>query len=316
MNRLSTIGVALAAALPMLAQTTTTPSTCTTVPTAFQAFNVERTLTLSGTGSGTGTGTGTGTTTANGSLFSTQTPTLPNSVLAQLGNGSRQLRESIRLDTTQNILTIQDFLALPTDASPVPGNQIQFGNLVAGMRITVDNTYFSCQPVPAGVIVGHIQSNFPNTPFGNANGALAVVTFGYTTDNPPKINNVTFQIAGVAGLYSPGAVGTLTFPNSSVNPPGSAGNTPTIVFAQNPIPPTAQRQMILDASKSTDPNGLPLTYSWRQVNTNVQAGINNGNTATPLITFNAKGDYTFEVTATNSKGVSSTAQITVTYYGQ
>jgi hypothetical protein len=304
MYRVSTIGVALFAALSAFAQTTTptAPSTCTTPPTAFTALNIEHTLTLGASG-----------------VFSTNLPNIPQSILDQVTAGTVQLREAIRLDTSQtpNILTITGFTADPSAPSPVPPNTIQSSQVLSSQRVAVDNVSFSCSPVPSALIVGHVLTNNPNTPWGNSNNALVAVGFGYTTDNPPKINNITVLLPGIAGLYSQAAVGTLTFPTSPVTPPGSAGNAPVIVWAQNPIPPTAQRQIILDVSQSTDPNGnVPLTFSWVQVNTNVQAGIANANTATPLVTFNGKGDYTFMVTVTNTKGVSSTAQITVTYYGR
>jgi hypothetical protein len=236
MRRLHLFGFALLAAAPVVAQTTP-PPTCTTPPTRFTAFNIERPLNI----------------------------------------GSGLWRYNVQ----------------------------------------VEDVHFSCQPVPSALIVGRIQQNFPDTPFGNANGALIAIGMGYTATPTPTLNNVTVLIPGIAGLFSPGAVGTVTFPTSSVTPPGTTPQTPTIVFTPGQSQTTFNRQIFLDASRSTDPRGLQLTYAWRQVNSNIPAGINNGNTATPLVTFNGgQGDYVFEVTATNSQGQSVTAQTTITYYGR
>ena len=42
-------------------------------------------------------------------------------------------------------------------------------------------------------------------------GTPAAVSIGYTTDNPPMINNVVTLFAGVVVSYSPAGFGTLTF---------------------------------------------------------------------------------------------------------
>ena len=174
--------------------------------------------------------------------------------------------------------------------------------------------------MPSVLITGWVIDNFPLTPYGDLIGAPVAIGFGYkpgSDGSATDVNNLTILVPGIAGLFSDSASGTLTFPAAPVNPPGSTGTTPTIVFTPGATQEIAQKQLYLDASKSTDPNGLQLTYQWRQVNTNIPAGISNGNTATPLVTFNGgKGDYIFEVTVTNSEGVSATAQTTIHYYGQ
>lgn len=300
MKRLNIFGIALLGALTAAAQTTppAAPNTCTTAPTSIKALNLERNLNVSS------------------GLFTTLTPNIPANVLAAIASGALEVREQTNYDVQNNVVNVQAFTTQPGSPSPTPSNTIQTGNVLWGFRIQVENTYFSCQPVPSVLVVGRILSNYPNTPFGNANNALVAIGFGYTTDNPPKVNNVTMLVPGVAGLYTPAAVGTLTFPTSTVNPPGTTDNNPVIVFRPGQTQATASKQIFLDASQSKDPNNLQLTYAWRQVNTNLPASISNGSTATPLVTFGPKGDYTFEVTVTNSQGGKSTAQTTVTYYGQ
>jgi hypothetical protein len=72
---------------------------------------------------------------------------------------------------------------------------------------------------------------------------------------------------------------------------------------------TVVRQVTLTAV-GTDPDGLPLTYSWRSLNT--MAAISGSTSATPIVQLGQLyGDYPFEVTVTNSNGASAKAIITV-----
>jgi hypothetical protein len=233
---------------------------------------------------------------------------------AAISSGALEAREQMSLNTTSNVLTVQGFTVQPGSPSPTPQSALNFGSILQSYQVNVDKIAFSCQPVPSVLITGKVSNNSPKTPYGDITGALIAVGIGYTTDNPPKLNNVVVLVPGVAGLYSAAASGTLTFASSSATPPGS-NNGPTIVFTPGATQTTAQKQLVLDASKSTDANGLQLTYAWTETS-GPAAGINLSNTATPLITFaGGKGDYTFQVTVTNSQGVMSTATTTITYNG-
>jgi hypothetical protein len=75
---------------------------------------------------------------------------------------------------------------------------------------------------------------------------------------------------------------------------------------------TLFRDITLDASGSKDPKGLPLTYRWRIVEKT--AVILDPNAAVTRVQLGEQaGPYIFELTVTNSQGVSSTARIVVNY---
>jgi hypothetical protein len=87
------------------------------------------------------------------------------------------------------------------------------------------------------------------------------------------------------------------------------GKVPTVTITGGPYIETVVRQLTLSAV-GADPDGLPLTYSWRSLNT--MAAISGGSTATPIVQLGQLyGDYPFEVTVTNSNGAIAKAIITV-----
>ena len=93
-------------------------------------------------------------------------------------------------------------------------------------------------------------------------------------------------------------------------PPAPPVKTPIAVAGQNFD--TIYRLNTLDASRSTDPDGLPLTYSWRIINQT--AVILDVNSPTPRVQLGEQyGIYIFEVTVTNSKGIFGKAQVTVNF---
>ncbi len=70
----------------------------------------------------------------------------------------------------------------------------------------------------------------------------------------------------------------------------------------------------LDGSLSYDPDGDPITYSWRVIG-NARADIYGANTARPSVLLSSGyASYVFELTVTDSKRASSTATVRVNYY--
>jgi hypothetical protein len=145
-------------------------------------------------------------------------------------------------------------------------------------------------------------------PYGELAGAPAAISLGYTTATPMTLNNAVVLIAGRVVSYGASAGGTITFPAGPPTPPPPSG-APTVVI--RPIPETAFPIVRLDATGSTNPAGGALTYQWRVIAG--QAGISTPTAAATdvyLLGLGA-GDYTFEVTVTNSAGQSTSQRITV-----
>ncbi len=90
-----------------------------------------------------------------------------------------------------------------------------------------------------------------------------------------------------------------------------ANNAP--VANAGPDQVTMVQNIALNGSGSYDPDGDPITYSWRVLG-NGHADIYGANTATPSVLLaSGYGAYTFELTVTDSKQASSTATVRVNY---
>ena len=92
------------------------------------------------------------------------------------------------------------------------------------------------------------------------------------------------------------------------------GTAPTKVPIANPGPnfETLYREIVLDAGQSSDPDGLALTYRWRIVD-KTAAILNPTSQRTTVQLGEQFGIYTFELTVTNSKGISSTSRVVVSF---
>ena len=128
-------------------------------------------------------------------------------------------------------------------------------------------------------------------------GVYSLVMAGYASNN--KFS--TTQTVTVKVTQPPPPV---------VDPPVIHLNTPDYIE-------TLYRDIYLDASGSTDPQGLPLTYKWEQVgqvnNNSAAAILSSGSPATRVQLGGQFGDYIFRVTVTNSKGVSASKDIRVRF---
>lgn len=93
---------------------------------------------------------------------------------------------------------------------------------------------------------------------------------------------------------------------------GAGVNRPPVADA-GPNAVTTQPEFRLDGSRSYDPDGDPITFSWRNMGPR-EAQISNGTTPIPVVKFmNGWGNYTFELTVTDPQGASSTSTVLIDY---
>jgi uncharacterized protein (TIGR03437 family) len=110
---------------------------------------------------------------------------------------------------------------------------------LASYTISVDRTFTSCSPVPILMFTGTVTSSTGGALAANGiynlsfSGTPASVSIGYTTDNPPQINNVVTLFAGVAVSYSAAGAGSVTFVAS---PPAGQPGITSVVSAASLLP--------------------------------------------------------------------------------
>jgi hypothetical protein len=277
----------LASSVPATAQTLT-------------AFNIERTIALN-------------------NVLTTITPNLPANVLAALAGGALEIRETLVYNTQANSLTSTVF-AVPT-GSPIPTPPAALANLgtalVAVVTMTVDKVYVNTTPFMSVMFVGK-DTQSTATPYGSYLGAASSISAGFTSDTPPKVTTVIETVAGAIVLYSPSAtVNTFTIVTPPSGGGGGGGTTAPTVVITPANQSVTQKQVSLDASQSTDPNGLALTFQWSVVGSG-NVSLLHGTSAVAVAELNDNGPntYTFKVTVTNSAGQSASATTIVSFVGR
>jgi hypothetical protein len=92
-------------------------------------------------------------------------------------------------------------------------------------------------------------------------------------------------------------------------------NVPTVVRPiadPGPNIDTIYRQLTISGAASTDPDGLPLTYRWRALERS--AAVLDPNSAVTRVQLGEQfGPYSFELTVTNSRGVSASRVLVVNF---
>jgi hypothetical protein len=98
--------------------------------------------------------------------------------------------------------------------------------------------------------------------------------------------------------------------------PPTENRPPTIIINVPDSFETLDREHILDASGSFDPDGDSLTFMWRQTGSNNQNNASIITATSPTTRVQLQGifgDYIFELTVTDSKGASSTKTIRIRF---
>ncbi len=183
-------------------QAQSTLTLCIAPPTA-QSFSIERAVMPADT--------------------DTTYPTILSSqILASLAAGTMETREQLVYNPQANTLTSTVFLVAEGTSLPTPSSVNIAASTLAVYTISINQVLSSCSPALSLMFVGTVTSSAggadaPNGIYGlTFSGTPAVVSIGYTTANPPVVNNVVTLFAGVSVSYSSAGFGTLTFPASGV----------------------------------------------------------------------------------------------------
>ena len=103
----------------------------------------------------------------------------------------------------------------------------------------------------------------------------------------------------------------------TVNAAVPVGNIPPIARTENDITITLPANNVqLHGNTSSDPDGVIVTYAWRQVSGPGQAVIGTGANAVTSVSDLTTGIYTFELKVTDDDGATSTKTIKVTVENQ
>jgi len=269
--------------------------------TAFNSLSMERVLALS-------------------TALSSLTSNLPASVLASLAAGTLEVHEQTNYNSQAATLTSTFFLMPAGSTPPTNLGTVPASNILAIVGLSADTIYVTSSSVQ---LVGSIsQSTAPVFGSKSYQGSPGVVSFGYTTDTPPKIHDVIDSIAGIGVIYTAAATGTFTVTAAPGSGGGGGGGGTGVTIVVNgvtsatPSFQTTVNQIFLDASASTSSNPGALTYTWSIAPNAPSAVISfpGGNTAKPFVQLSSGHQtYTITLTVTDATGATATAVITIQY---
>jgi hypothetical protein len=253
------------------------------------------------------------------SILTTITPQVSATGLAGLEGGSLEIHDLTIYNPQANTVTDTVFLLPAGSPLPTPLSGITPANTIAQFTFTVANIYITSLPYPAVLIVGNIGQSTA-TPYGSYQGGTSSLSVAYTSGSSPTITNVVSVVAGGVVDWAAKATGTVTVSAASTGGGGTTGGgggtgTAPVVVVTGPGVSFGQEAR-LDASGSTDPGGLTLTYAWKSVGSPT-ATILSATSATTDVQFNSgPGTYNFSVTVTDSAGNTATGTVSVMYLGR
>jgi hypothetical protein len=190
-------------------------------------------------------------------------------------------------------------------------NQSGEVNSTVGVNVSQAVTLTGCSATPSSIKAGNTSAlNFVAAnatridikDFGQVPGAPVIVRPAQTT---------TYTVVATGTRSTASCQITVTVQDDGTKPPEPGGKPPVAVVPQGTIT-TLSRQLTLDGSGSSDPEGGALTYLWKTIN-QTAAVLDATKPVTRVQLGEQFGIYIFELTVTNSKGLSSKATVTVNF---
>ena len=174
-------------------------------------------------------------------------------------------------------------------------------------------------PPPSVPVIASFTANPTNISAGQSS------TLQWTVQNSTSVSISSIGTVSATGTRSVSPTVTTTYTLTATNATGSATSTatvtvgsggPIIVFNPSNFIYTTTRDLSLDASGSSSPAGnTPLQFYW--TSRGDKAVIYQRTSATTRIYLpGSTGNYIFDLTVTDSKGVSTTQTLTVRLIGQ
>jgi len=240
-------------------------------------------------------------------------PNIPAALITAVTSGAIQLRQQVTFDATLRQLRFRTFAVAPQSPNPTPAAGQT--NVVDDYTVDVTQILFTKDP-RSMILIGTVSNVATPSPVGVARGNTVIYSAGYTqgTNGAAQFNNTTLLLPGTGVLFAPTSSGTLTFLGDATGGgTGTTGKTPVADAGPDLTAFTIEAQ--LDGSKSSDPDGNAITYMWKNVGKS--ASMRDVTTAKPIVQFGeGYGEYEFELTITNSKGVTATDRVKVLYLGR
>jgi len=189
---------------------------------------------------------------------------------------------------------------------PPPANQAPVANAGSSINITLPTNSTtlngSASSDPDGTIATYAWSKTsgPAT-YTIANAGAATTAL---TNLVQGAYVFTLKVTDNAGATATSTVSVTVNPAPNQAPVANAGADIVITLPVNTT--------TLDGSGSYDPDGIIASYSWNKISGTGAITIVNSNTASPSVIGLVQGQYTFELTVIDNKGISSTDQVVVT----
>jgi hypothetical protein len=237
-------------------------------------------------------------------------PAIPASLIAAITSGALQIRQAATYDANLKQLRVRTFTVPPQSPNPTPA--AAQNSVLDDYTVDVTQTLFATSP-RSMVLIGSVSNVAMPSPIGVVRGSTVIYSVGYTRgeNGAAQFNNTTLVLPGTGVLFAAMSSGTLRFAGDPTPGTGGTGTGAPVADA-GPDITALTPEVQLDATKSADPDGDAITYSWKSVGKS--ASLRNAASATPVVQFGEGfGEYEFELTVTDSKGLSSTDRVKVLY---